>query len=364
MPRFVEFIGWGKYLPETIIDNRSLIARLTGQTSKPVTPEGILKATGIKTRRFAPEDMGTSDMATEAARLALEKAKIPATSLDYIIGATETPEESFPNMPSRVQEALGARNASTSELHNACSGSLDAFRIACSLIRSGDAETVLVVASEILSRVIDPKDYKTFTLFGDGAGAVILRGREPGLRDSLFRPEEMVTVMHSDGEKGDLLRLKNSGTSYTDGKKVIIEGCEYRPVPKIEMADPNAVYRFAVEKIPDAFMEVLYRKGWTPKMVDWLILHQANGRIISAIIDRLGIPPHKTYFEGIQDYGNTSAASLLIGLAEMADGLHGKRLRDGDRVVLAVAGANLTWGATAFVWPGERWFRPRLLPRW
>lgn len=362
MARFVEIVGWGKQLPKTKVSNEDIIGRITEQPPKPLTQKGILKVTGIENRWFAPEGTGTSDMATEAAKSALIKANIPASEIDYIIGATETPEESFPNMPSRVQRALGAVNSSTTEVHNACSGSLDAVRIARALIKSGDVNIALVVASETLSRIVDFGDYKTATLFGDGAGALILRGREASLRDNLLKPEEMTIVMHSDGDKGDILRLPNSGTSYADGKKMIIEGVEYRPAPKIKMSDPNAVFRFACEKMPEAIIEALNKKGWNPKMVDWLTLHQANGRIISEIIEKLGIAVYKTYSEGVRDYGNTSAASLLIGLAEMADGLHGKRLKNGDRVVLAVAGANVTWGAAAFVWPGEQWFNPLVLP--
>lgn len=347
MPRYVEIVGWGKCLPEQVIDNKAICERYKGPEDKRSTPEEIYQVTGIRNRRFAPKGIGPENLGASAGSDALAVAGIPAKKVEQIILATES-GQNFPTVASKVQAIIGAENASITEIHNACSGSLDAFRTAYAMVRSGEVMNALVVATDTFSLAIDWKDWRIYSLFGDGAGAIFLQGREETTLDRVRKPEKMIFTMHSDGRIGHVLQMLNSGL--TDE--------EARPKPIIFMPNGRQVYYFGVSRMREAFLKLANIKGHYPK---WFVPHQANGRMTQEIIEKLGFAPFNTYSEGVRDYGNTGPAGLLIGLAEMADGYHpGKKFKRGDWVLLTTAGANVTWGAAMFRWPGERWFRPRL----
>jgi len=308
-------VGVGTYLPERVVSNDMLAE--TVDTSD----DWIRERTGITQRHLAAPHETAAFMATKAARQALDDAGIDASEVDAVLLATSTPDQAFPATAVRVQAALGMTRGFGMDLSAACSGFVYGLSVADAFIRCGQAKTVLVIGSEVYSRIVDWTDRTTCVLFGDGAGAVLLRaGQEEG-RGLLS------THLHSDGAMGDLL--------YVDGAVGRRDTSGY-----ISM-NGREIFRHAVSKLAGAVDEALAANGLGYADVDWLVPHQANKRIIDAMGKKLGLPAERVVVT-VDRHANTSAASIPLALAEaVRDG----RIRRGDLVLLEALGGGLTWGS-------------------
>jgi 3-oxoacyl-[acyl-carrier-protein] synthase-3 len=316
-------------LPERIVSNHDL-ARMV-ETSD----EWIRSRTGIQERRLAvsPKE-STLTLAVQAAREALKVADVPPSALDMVICATTSPEYLCPATACLVQDALGAPKAGAFDLNAACSGFVYALSMARSLVLTGDADYVLVVGAETLTRFLDWTDRNTCILFGDGAGAVLVAAsHEPG--------GILSCVLGSDGSGGDLLIVPAGGSAHPPTMETVASRMH------VLKMDGKAVFRFAVQAMADGTREAVARAGLSLAEVDLVIPHQANTRIIqSSVVKQLKIPEQKV-FVNLEKYGNTSAASIPIALCEA---IAAGRVRPGQNLVFAGFGAGLTWGATAVRW--------------
>ncbi|MEI7909718.1 MAG: beta-ketoacyl-ACP synthase III [Verrucomicrobiota bacterium] len=320
--------GTGSYLPEKILTNAELALRV--DTSE----EWILTRTGIRERRIAGADETTSHMATHAARRAMENAGLTADELELIIVATITPDTPTPATACYIQQNLGASRAVAFDISAACSGFLYAMKIAKRLISSGAFKNALIIGAEKLSSVTNWEDRSTCVLFGDGAGAAVLR---------VAAADEgaiLATEMGTDGNLTHLLKIPGGGTA-----------C---PITAANVNDHlftlnmlgREVFKHAVNRMKEAAEKVIERAGLTADSIACVIPHQANLRIIDAIADRLAVPNERV-FVNLHKYGNTSAAAIAIALDEASRSGAFKR---GDNIVLVVFGAGLTWAAAAIRW--------------
>jgi 3-oxoacyl-[acyl-carrier-protein] synthase-3 len=327
--RYAQIIGWGYAVPEKVITNHDL------EQIVETTDEWIRTRTGIEERRVAADPQETTaTLALEAARKALEIADVEPSKIDLIICATSSPEHIFPSTASIVQDALGAVSAGAFDLSAACSGFVYGLSMARGHILAGDAEYVLVVGAETLSRIVDWTDRNTCVLFGDGAGAVLVAASNvPG--------GIVATELGSDGSGADLLILPAGGSAMPASLETVSSGSHF-----IKM-DGKAVFRFATRVMSDATKAVLERAGLTTDDVDLVIPHQANLRIVqNSVLKQLRIPEDKV-FVNLQRYGNTSTASIPIALCEAIDA---GKVKPGDKLVFVGFGGGLTWGACAVQW--------------
>lgn len=327
--RYAQIIGWGYAVPEKVITNQDL------EQIVETSDEWIRTRTGIEERRVAADPKETTaTLATTAARRALEVADLHPSKLDLIICSTSSPEHIFPSTASIVQDAIGAVNAGAFDLSAACSGFVYALSMARGHILAGDAEYVLVLGAETLSRVVDWTDRNTCVLFGDGAGAVLIAASQvPG--------GIIATELGSDGSGADLLTIPAGGSAMPASLETVSSGNHF-----IKM-DGKAVFRFATRVMADATKSVLERAGLTPEDVDLVIPHQANLRIVqNSVLKQLKVPEDKV-FVNLQKYGNTSTASIPIALCEA---IQAGKVKPGDKLVFVGFGAGLTWAACAIQW--------------
>ncbi len=321
-----QIVAVGAYVPPRVMTNDEL-AQIVDTSD-----EWIYSHTGIKARHVAADDVAASDLAVEAARRALDEARINPADVDLVLLATSTPD--YPGLPataSIVQDHLGAERAGAMDLVAACSGFVYGLATASAFVDSGQAATVLVVGAEVYSTIINWADRNTCVLFGDGAGAaVVRRGTGGGIRDS---------VLHSVGSGAASLCRPAGGSR---------EPCNVATDPdrtKLQM-DGRQVYGFAVQAIIDTVEELLRRNGLSIADLDHVVAHQANVRIIDAACRRAGYPVEK-FFKNIREYANTSAASIPIALSEMQTrGL----LRPGHLVVTVGFGSGLAYGGNLIEW--------------
>lgn len=290
--------------------------------------EWIRSRTGIRERRIATED-GTSDMAAKAAARAIEKAAILPEEIDLILLATSSPDSCFPNGACEVQAKLGAVNAACYDISAACTGFVFALSTAHAFISAGIYKTALVIGADVLSKLIDWTDRGTCVLFGDGAGAAVVRADETGI---------LGLNMHSNGEKGGVLTCgSRSNGNFLLGRK---------PELGYMTMDGQEVFKFAVKKVPECMNEVLRETGYTTQDIDHFVIHQANFRIIESIAKRLKVDVDK-FPANMERYGNTSGASVPI----LLDELNRKgQLKRGEKMILSGFGAGLTWGAILLEW--------------
>lgn len=321
--------GYGFYAPSRVVTNHDL------EKMVETSDDWITSRTGIKERRFASDGESTSSMATRAARVALERARLRPQELDLIVVGTCSPDYLFPATACLVQAALGAERAGAFDVEAACTSFVSALAIANGMILAGTARNALVVGAETLSRLLDFKDRGTCVLFGDGAGAVVLEASNASVGVES-------AVLHSDGSKGELLYVQAGATRVPASKETVEQGLHF-----IRMQG-GKVFELAVKSMATAAEEALAEAGVTADEIDLMIPHQANVRIIDAVARRLRFPPEKV-FVNIQRYGNTSAASIPIAIAEAVDQ---GRLKKGDRVLLAAFGGGFTWGAAVMEWWG------------
>lgn len=309
--------GVGSALPQRRVDNAELAEQVD------TSDEWIVERTGIRTRYIAGEGETTATLAADACRKALEEAGREATEVDLIVLATATPDQTFPSSATKVQALLGIRDCIAFDVHAVCTGFLYALSVADAMLRGGNARTALVIGSETFSRILDWEDRTTCVLFGDGAGALVLRAEETEDRGIL------ATRLHADGRHGDMLYVDGGPSTTGTVGKLRMKGRE--------------VFRHAVVNLADVLGEVLEAAGHTPDEVDWVVPHQANARIIDATAKKLGLSPERVVLT-VDRHANTSAASVPLALdVAVKDG----RIQRGDLVVLEAMGGGFTWGAAA-----------------
>jgi len=322
-------VGLGRYIPERVVSNGDLADALH------TSDEWIRSHTGIRERRIAAPDEATSDLAYHAALEALRSAGITASDLDLIIVGTTTPDMVFPNVSSLIQRRLSARTVGCLDVSTACTSFMYGLSVGHGAIVSGQARTVLVVGAETLSRITNWKDRSTCVLFGDSAGAVVLRPARPGNGFLSF-------TLGGDGNGGEQLFLAAGGSRLPASFETVERDEHY-----IAMMGPE-VYKFAVRALPAAAEDALRRAACSAADLDFVIPHQANLRIIESAARRLGVPLEKFYIN-VERYGNTSAASVPVALYEAVES---GRVRDGDLGVMVAFGAGYTWAACTIRWGG------------
>ncbi len=319
----VMIAGTGAYLPARVLTNAEL------ETMVETSDEWIVSRTGVRERRIAAPGEATSDMAAAAAREALAEAGVAADELDLIIVGTVTPDMPFPSTACLVQNAIGAGKALCFDLSAACSGFLYSMETARGLLLGGLYETALVIGADKMSAVTDWQDRGTCILFGDGAGAVVLKR-------TVTHRGIMATATGADGSLGDLLMIPGGGSRHPASHETVDQRLH-----TVKMAGNN-VFKHAVRCMTEAGIEALQKAGLTVEDVDWVIPHQANMRIIQAISDRVGVPMER-FIVNLDRRGNTTAATVPLALAEsVRDG----RVKRGDILLMIVFGGGFTWGAT------------------
>jgi len=295
--------------------------------------EWIATRTGIRQRYLVSESESLTSLAIAAGRSALEMSGTDANAVDLIILATSTPDDLF-GSAAQVQAGLGATQAAAFDLTAACSGFVFALVTAAQYLRLGVYRTVLVIGGDVLSRWTDWSDRRTCVLFGDGAGAVVLRASD---RDRLLGFE-----MRSDGTQNACLNLSYQATSQDLINEKSVQKGTFHPVTM----NGKEVYRFAVKRVPEVIEKALFRAGLTSHDIDWLLLHQANQRILDAVAERLQVPSERV-ISNMAQHGNTSAASIPIALDESIRAGH---IKSGDVIASSGFGAGLSWGAAIFEW--------------
>ncbi len=308
-------LSTGSYLPEKCLTNAEL------EKMVDTNDEWIVQRTGIKERHIAEKDQVTSDLATNAARKAIESSGLSAADIDGVIVATTTPDQSFPSVAVKVQAALGLRPSPAFDVQAVCSGFVYALAVADSMIRSGAMRRVIVIGAEKMSSLINWEDRTTCVLFGDGAGAVILEGQENSQNGILS------THLYADGQFKDLLYTDGGVSSTGTSGTIVMHGKE--------------VFKNAVTLMADIVQEVLDKNSITSDKIDWLVPHQANLRIITGTAEKLGMGMDKVVVT-VDKHGNTSAASIPLALdTAVRDG----RIKRGQTLLLEALGGGLTWAA-------------------
>jgi 3-oxoacyl-[acyl-carrier-protein] synthase III len=326
--RTARIVGLGTFLPERILTNQEL------ERMVDTTDEWIVTRTGMRERHMLGPDESLATMAVAAGKRALENAGVDPLEVELLILATATPEQPIPSTAAIIQPKLGVMKAACFDIAAACSGFLYGLKIARQFILAGDVSTVMVIGAEALTRYADYTDRQTCILFGDGAGAVVLKAAPAG--EGILR-----TAWHTDGTYADFIEMPGGGSKYPPNVKEYID----QRLPFIKMKG-NETFKVAVRSLTDVSHEVLEASGLTIKDVDLFVSHQANMRIIQAVGDRLGLPAEKV-FVNLDKVGNTSAASIPLALQDAVDqGV----LKKGDLVLAAAFGGGLTWAATLLRW--------------
>ena len=326
MTRHATITGVGSSLPPRLVPNEWFEERI--ETSD----EWIRSRTGIEARHFADEGVVTSDLAVEAAHIALDEAGIPAEQIDVVICASVTGDTPFPATAVWVQQKLGI-SCPAFDVNAACAGYSYGLATATAFVEAGTADTILLIGAEVFSRILNFSDRQTCVLFGDGAGATVLQASE--------RPGIEGTVLGADGTAAEIL-LMPAGGSREPATPDTVAAERHR----IQMPNGREVFKRAVTEMAAACREVLEKNGHTPDDVDLLIPHQANSRIMIAVAERLGIALERAVVD-VAEVGNTSAASIPIALDRA---YRAARMDDGDLVLFTSFGAGLTWGATVMRW--------------
>jgi len=317
-------LGCGAFLPAKILTNYDLSKMVD------TSDDWIMERTGIKVRHIARDGETTSDLAFEAATRAIRNADIKPDDIDIIIVATTTPDETFPSTATRIQARLNMLGGAAFDIQAVCSGFIYALSVADNLVRGGQAKTILVIGAETMSRLLDWNDRSTCVLFGDGAGAVVLRAAK-GEGTNADRGI-LSTKIYSDGRMHDML--------YTDGGPSTTGTAGHLRMQGKE------VFKHAVKNITEAIETAARDAGLTPSDIDWFVPHQANQRILDGTARKLNIRPERV-ISTIAEHGNTSAASVPLALAvAVGDG----RIKRGDLVLMEAMGGGFTWGAALLRW--------------
>lgn len=316
--------GCGSYLPEQVVTNADLAKKMD------TSDEWIQQRTGIRQRHIAADGELTSHLAIKASERALAHAGLKASDLDLIVLATATPDETFPATATRVQAELGMTRGAAFDVQAVCAGFVYGLSVADSLIKNGLASTALVIGAETFSRILDWNDRGTCVLFGDGAGAVVLRAEEG--KGTTADRGVLANALHSDGRQHDILYVDGGPSSTRTTGFLRMEGKE--------------VFKHAVVNMAAVVGEVLAKAGFETKDIDWLVPHQANKRIIDSTGRKLGLPPERVVVT-VDRHANTSAASIPLALdAAVKDG----RVKKNDLLLLEGIGGGLAWGASLVRW--------------
>ena len=319
MTRRSVLIGTGSALPKRSVSNAEMAQMVD------TSDEWIVERTGIRNRYIAGDDETTGSLAIAAARAAVAAAGVEADSIDLIVLATATPDQTFPATATKVQDALGCNGGIAFDVAAVCSGFLYALGVADSMLRTGMAQRALVIGAETFSRILDWDDRTSCVLFGDGAGAVVLEARDVIATDG---PGILATRLHADGAHGPLLYVDGGPSSTGTVGKLRMKGRE--------------VFRHAVVNLAEVLNEVLEESGLSSDDLDWVVPHQANQRILDATARKLGLPSEKIIVT-VDRHANTSAASVPLALdTAVRDG----RIKPGDLVMLEAMGGGFTWGAS------------------
>ncbi|MFE0700578.1 beta-ketoacyl-ACP synthase 3 [Streptomyces sp. NPDC058872] len=332
--------GVGGALPRRVVSNDELT--LTGLDT---SHQWIAERTGIHNRHWAAPEISTGDLAAAAAENALASCPTGASGIGLLLLATTTPDRRCPATAPEVAARIGLSGVAAFDVAAACAGFLYALAVGDAWIRSGAAQRVLVVGADTLTRIIDPQDRDTAVLFGDGAGAVVLRTGHPGEPGALHS-----VVVASDGTRSDLISIAAGGARQPYPPDV---SPHEAPVPRGERfvrMRGREVFGQAVRQMSAASEEVLKRSGWSPESLGAFIGHQANQRILDAVAERLNVPP-ASRLGNIRDVGNTSSASIPLVLAET---LSQGSVSPGSRTLLTAFGGGLAWGAATLTWPTSR----------
>ena len=325
-------LGCGSYLPERVVTNAELSTRID------TTDEWIFSRTGIRQRHLAADGEMTSDLALKAAERAVEDAGIQIADIDMVIIATTTPDNTFPATATKVQTKLGMVNGAAFDIQAVCSGFIYGLAVADSFIRTRQSKTILLIGAETFSRILDWQDRSTCVLFGDGAGAVVLRAGEGDPEANIGETGHnrgqgiLSTHLHSDGSTNDLLYVDGGPSSTQTVGHVRMVGRE--------------VFRHAVINLAAIVGEALEANGLAPEDIDWMVPHQANKRILDGTARKLGLPKEKMVVT-VDHHANTSAASIPLALDEA---VHDGRIKRGDLILMEAMGGGLTWGASLVRW--------------
>lgn len=323
-----QILGTGSYAPDTVVTNADLEKKVN------TSDAWIVERTGIRERRMAAPGQNTSDLALEAAKRALELAGTKPEEVDAIVVGTISGDMPMPACAAFLQAKLGASKAFAFDVSAACAGSLFGMGIAQQFIATGQCKRVLVVGVELLTRLIDWEDRNTCVLFGDAAGAMLLGPSTDGKRGILS------THLHTDGRSADILTIRGGGSMHPQSEEVL-----KAKLHKVAM-NGREVYKFAVRSLTDALGEALHANQMTPGDVTHVTAHQANLRILEAVLSRAGIPLEKAFIN-IAKYGNTSSASLPMTLDEAN---RAGRLKEGDTIAMMAIGAGMSWGSALVRW--------------
>lgn len=319
-PRYTRIAGTGSHLPPQRLHNNDMVAMLA-ERGVETSHEWIVERTGIHARHFAAPDVSSSDLALPAAQAALQSAGVSAQELDLIIVATSTPDMVFPSTAAILQNKLGVQGCAAFDVQAVCSGFVYALTVADAMVRAGSARTVLVVGAEVFSRLLDFNDRTTCVLFGDGAGAVVLKASdEPGI---------LATDLHADGRYVDILCVPGH-----------VKGGQILGDPLLKM-NGQAVFKLAVSVLEKSARTVLAQAGLQDTDIDWLIPHQANIRIMQGTAKKLHLPLSKLVAT-VQEHGNTSAASIPLALDHA---VRAGDVRPGQTLLLEGVGGGFTWGS-------------------
>ena len=319
-------LGLGCYLPPRKLTNKDL------EKIVDTTDEWIMTRTGIRERRVAPKECASSDLGTEAAKLAIKDAGLKPEDIDLIITATVTGDMAFPSTSCVIQDKIGARNAAAFDINAACSGFVFGIVTAKQFVDSGLYRNVLVIGSEKMTSLVDWTDRSTCVLFGDGAGACVIGKTKDRKIVSYF--------IGCDGSGGNLLKLPAGGSRMPATEETVKNKLHFLKM------EGNEVFKLAVKVMADAANKAITKAGLLCNEIDLLIPHQANIRILMAVAKKMGLPEEKI-FMNIEKYGNMSSASTAVALAEVnKEG----RVKKGDHVVLVAFGAGLTYGAVVIKW--------------
>ncbi len=326
LPYSTVISGYGSFAPEKKLTNNDLSQMVD------TSDEWITTRTGIKTRHIANDNETTAYLATEAAKIALEQADLSAEQLDLIIVATITPEMVFPSTASFVQQALRATNACAFDIAAACSGFVYSLSIADQFLCNGAYEKALIIGAETLTKITNWNDRTSCILFGDGAGAVVVERVHDGRKGIIY------SMMASDGDKWEALNCRAYGSKHPPNKSLEDPNYIYMEIKGRE------VYQQAVRRIVETIIDSLDESGLTIDDISMVISHQMNARIIESVAKRLELPDEKVFIN-INEYGNTSAASVPIAFDEC---VRTGRIKRGDLVIFVAFGAGLTWGTNIF----------------
>ncbi|MEZ4666700.1 MAG: beta-ketoacyl-ACP synthase III [Anaerolineae bacterium] len=330
--RYAHIVGWGMAVPDAVLTNKDLEAIVD------TSDDWIRTRTGIRERRIAGERESTASLGLKAARRALDVADILPTDIDLIIVATSTPENIFPSTASLIQNWLGATRAGAYDLSAACSGFVYGVDMAAQAIRSGSIRVAIIIGAETMSRVLDWQDRGTCVIFGDGAGAIVLKS-------STIEGGVLSSVLRSDGSGSDLLGIPTVGSDDLDNSDFVSSG---HKLHKMHM-NGGEVFKFATRVIAESIEQALAKAGLGIEDLSLIVPHQANVRIIQAAARALKIEPDM-FVVNLERYGNTSAASIPIALCEA---IEQKRIRPSERIAFIGFGGGLAWAAMIVQWTGK-----------